>query len=112
MRAFLLAKATTAFCQPERSRSATAHWEILSCRRCAVITADLRLNEPRYASLPSIIKARKKPIELVDVKELDVTLEPRVELVHLEIASSQRTCVRVKDVAELVHRLRHEAKVV
>ena len=40
MRAFLLAKATTAFCQPERSRSATAHLEILSCRRCAVMTAD------------------------------------------------------------------------
>ena len=81
----------------------------MSVKLAAVITADLRLNEPRYASLPSIIKARKKPIEFITAEELGVTLEPRVELVHLEIASSQRTCVRVKDVAELVHRLRHEA---
>jgi len=78
----------------------------------AVITADLRLNEPRYASLPSIIKARKRPIKYIAAEELGVTVEPRVTLVNLEIASSQRTCVRVKDVAELVHRLRHDAKVV
>jgi electron transfer flavoprotein beta subunit len=78
----------------------------------AVITADLRLNEPRYASLPSIIKARKKPIEFISIDELGVPLEPRIEVVQLEIASSERTCVRVKDVAELIDRLRHEAKVV
>jgi electron transfer flavoprotein beta subunit len=78
----------------------------------AVITADLRLNEPRYASLPSIIKARKKPIEYLSANDLGVVLERRVEIVQLEAASSARTCVRVKDVAELVHRLRHEAKVV
>jgi electron transfer flavoprotein beta subunit len=78
----------------------------------AVITADLRLNEPRYASLPSIIKARKKPIEFVPIAELDLALEPRIEMLKLETASSSRTCVRVKDVAELVHRLRHEAKVI
>ncbi len=78
----------------------------------AVITADLRLNEPRYASLPSIIKARKKPIEYIAAEELDVRREPRIEPIRLEAASSQRTCVRVNDVADLVHRLRHEAKVV
>src|SRR5438067_1730146 len=78
----------------------------------AVITADLRLNEPRYASLPSIIKAHKKPIEFTTANDLGVVLERRVEIVQLEAASSARTCVRVKDVAELVHRLRHEAKVV
>jgi electron transfer flavoprotein beta subunit len=77
----------------------------------AVITADLRLNEPRYASLPSIIKARKKTIERIGNAELHVELEPRVELLSLESAASERTCVRVKDAAELVHRLRHEAKV-
>jgi electron transfer flavoprotein beta subunit len=78
----------------------------------AVITTDLRLNEPRYASLPSIIKARKKPIERVSSAELGVTLEPRVKVLRFETATSERSCVRVKDVAELVHRLRHEAKVV
>ncbi len=78
----------------------------------AIITVDLRLNEPRYASLPSIIKARKKPIEQITADELGVSLERRLEVLHLEIASSERTCVRVKDVAELVHRLRNEAKVV
>jgi electron transfer flavoprotein beta subunit len=78
----------------------------------AVITADLRLNEPRYASLPSIIKARKKPIELTSAEKLGVTIDPKVEIVRFEVASSHRTCIRVKDVAELVHRLKHEAKVV
>lgn len=85
--------------------------ETVSVKLPAVITADLRLNEPRYASLPSIIKARKKPIEYIAADELGVALDPRIEHVHLEIASSERTCVRVKDVAELVIRLRDEAKV-
>lgn len=93
-------------------REIDAGIETVTVKMPAVITADLRLNEPRYASLPSIIKARKKPIEFMAADELGVTLETRVELVHLEVATSQRTCVRVKDVAELVHRLRHEAKVV
>jgi electron transfer flavoprotein beta subunit len=93
-------------------RETDAGIETVSVKLPAVITADLRLNEPRYPSLPSIIKARKKPIEFIAAEELGVTLAPRVELVRLEIASSERTCVRVKDVAELVHRLRHEAKVV
>jgi electron transfer flavoprotein beta subunit len=78
----------------------------------AVITTDLRLNEPRYASLPSIIKARKKPIEQIAAGDLGITPERRVELLRLELASSQRTCVRVKDVPELIHRLQHEAKVI
>jgi electron transfer flavoprotein beta subunit len=78
----------------------------------AVITTDLRLNEPRYASLPSIMKARKKPLERIPYEELGVKLEPRIELLRLERASSQRTCVRVKDVDELVSRLRTEAKVI
>jgi electron transfer flavoprotein beta subunit len=78
----------------------------------AVITADLRLNEPRYASLPSIIKARKKPIETIGCDELGVHLERRIEVLKLEVASSRRTCVCVKDVHELIHRLRDEAKVI
>jgi electron transfer flavoprotein beta subunit len=73
----------------------------------------LRLNEPRYASLPSIIKARKKLIENLSADELGTTaIEPRIEVLRLETASSQRRCIRVKDVAELVQRLRHEAKAI
>jgi electron transfer flavoprotein beta subunit len=105
-------EATAAPTTARVARETDAGIETVTVKLPAVITTDLRLNEPRYASLPSIIKARKKPIESIAIEELGVTLEPRVELVHLEIASSQRTCVRVKDVAELVHRLHHEAKVI
>ena len=86
--------------------------EVVGMRLPAVITADLRLNEPRYASLPAIMKARKKPIEHTSLEALDVPLERRVEIMRLESSASQRTCVRVKNVAELVHRLREEAKIV
>jgi electron transfer flavoprotein beta subunit len=94
------------------ARETDAGIETVRVNLPAVITADLRLNDPRYASLPSIIKARKKPIETVGYEELGVQLERRVEVLKLEVASSQRTCVRVKDVHELVHRLRDEAKVI
>jgi electron transfer flavoprotein beta subunit len=86
--------------------------ETIRVKLPTVITADLRLNEPRYASLPSIIKARKNPIELTSAEELGVTIDPKVEIVRLEVASSQRTCTRVNDVTELLLRLKHEAKVV
>jgi electron transfer flavoprotein beta subunit len=93
-------------------RETDAGLETVRARLPAVITADLRLNEPRYASLPSIMKARKKPLEHIDLAVLGVTLEPRVEILRLEETTSQRTCVRVKNVEELVERLRNEAKVI
>jgi electron transfer flavoprotein beta subunit len=86
--------------------------ETVRVRLPAVITTDLRLNEPRYASLPSIMKARKKPIERISCEDLGVALERRVAVSRLERAVSQRACVRVKDVDELVCRLRREAKVI
>src|SRR5262249_43406115 len=94
------------------SRETDAGLETVSVHLPAIITADLRLNEPRYASLPSLMKARKKPIENVGMHELGVDMEPRVHILRLEEATAQRTCVRVKDVEELIHRLRHEAKVI
>ncbi len=94
------------------ARETDAGMETILVPLPVVITADLRLNEPRYASLPSIMKARKKTIERTTADELGVPLERRIEIIHLEMPSSKSTCVRVKDVAELVHRLRHEAKVV
>ncbi|MBI4325931.1 MAG: electron transfer flavoprotein subunit beta/FixA family protein [Chloroflexi bacterium] len=78
----------------------------------AVVTTDLRLNEPRYASIPSIMKARKKPIETIPFQELGVTLEPRVEVLRFEAPPPRRAGVRVKDVDELLRRLHEEAKVI
>jgi electron transfer flavoprotein beta subunit len=94
------------------TRETDAGLEMVRVRLPAVITADLRLNEPRYASLPSIMKARKKPLERVGVNELGVTLHRKVEILHLEPVTAKRTCVRVKDVGDLLRRLRDEAKVV
>jgi electron transfer flavoprotein beta subunit len=78
----------------------------------AVITCDLRLNEPRYASLPSIMKARKKPIERIPHESLSVTIEPRVVLLGVEAAQTARNGVRVADVDDLLKRLRDEKKVI
>ena len=94
------------------TRETDAGLETVRVSLPAVVTADLRLNEPRYASLPSIMKARKKPIERVAVAELGVAIEPRVQLLRLEGVRSQRNGVRVKNVDELLARLREEAKVI
>jgi len=78
----------------------------------AVVTTDLRLNEPRYASLPALMKAKKRPLETISHRDLGVSPEPKVRIVHLEQVAIDRVCVRVADAAELVHRLRYEAKVI
>ena len=77
----------------------------------AVVTADLRLNEPRYASLPSILKAKKKPTEHITIEELGVKPEPRVRLLAMELVNSQRNCEQVSSVRELINKLR-EAEVI
>ena len=68
----------------------------------AVISTDLRLNEPRYASLPSILKSRKKPIERISLADLGVPLEPRIEILNMEVVSARRSCQIARDVDELV----------
>ena len=78
----------------------------------AVITADLRLNEPRYASLPNIMKARKKPIATLKPADLGVDPAPRLRGVTVAEPPRRRAGVRVASVAELVAKLRHEAKVI
>lgn len=77
----------------------------------AVVTADLRLNEPRYASLPSILKARKKTIEQIPLTSLDFTIEPRLSIVSMEAINAQRTCSFVNSVDELIAKCRDEAGV-
>jgi electron transfer flavoprotein beta subunit len=78
----------------------------------AVITTDLRLNEPRYASLPNIMKARKKPIETVKPADLGVDPTPRLTVLKVVEPAKRRAGVKVASVAELVNKLRNEAKVI
>ena len=86
--------------------------ETLSLDLPAVITTDLRLNEPRYASLPNIMKARKKPIETLKPEDLGVDPAPRLTLVSVAEPPKRQAGVKVGSVAELVQKLRAEAKVI
>ncbi|MDE2007849.1 MAG: electron transfer flavoprotein subunit beta/FixA family protein [Rhodospirillales bacterium] len=78
----------------------------------AVITTDLRLNEPRYASLPNIMKARKKPIATMTPADLGVDPAPRLTVVSVAEPAKRQAGVKVGSVAELVAKLRNEAKVI
>jgi electron transfer flavoprotein beta subunit len=72
----------------------------------AVVTADLRLNEPRYASLPSILKARKKEIEIIPYAELQLEIAPQLELLSMKSEISQRRCVMLEGVNSLMEIIR------
>jgi electron transfer flavoprotein beta subunit len=86
--------------------------ESVTLKMPAVITTDLRLNEPRYASLPNIMKAKKKPIEVLAPDALGVDPAPRLKVLKVEEPSKRQSGVKVKTVAELVEKLRNEAKVI
>ena len=86
--------------------------ETLALTLPAIVTADLRLNEPRYASLPNIMKARKKPIETIAPDALGVDPAPRLTLVSVAEPPKRSAGKKVGSVAELVDRLRTEAKVI
>ena len=77
----------------------------------AIVTTDLRLNEPRYASLPNIMKAKKKPIDEKTAEELGVDLAPRLKVLKVVEPKGQRSGKRVASVAELVDKLKNEAQV-
>lgn len=77
----------------------------------AIVTADLRLNEPRYASLPNIMKAKKKPLEERQPSDYGLVIEERLEVVRLEEPPTRAAGIKVKSVAELVERLKTEAGV-
>jgi electron transfer flavoprotein beta subunit len=78
----------------------------------AVITTDLRLNEPRYPSLPGIVKAKKKPLEEISLSELGVDATPKVRVVKMSLPAERKAGVKVEDVAALVDKLQNEAKVI
>jgi electron transfer flavoprotein beta subunit len=86
--------------------------ETLSLKLPCVVTTDLRLNEPRYASLPNIMKAKQKPLATMKPEELGVDIAPRVVVLKTAEPQGRKAGIKVKDVAELVGKLKSEAKVI
>ncbi|MDC6451865.1 electron transfer flavoprotein subunit beta/FixA family protein [Alphaproteobacteria bacterium] len=78
----------------------------------AVISTDLRLNEPRYASLPNIMKAKKKPISEIKVDDLKIDIKQRLDILKVEEPSKRQSGIMVKTIEELVDKLKNEAKVI
>jgi electron transfer flavoprotein beta subunit len=78
----------------------------------AIVTTDLRLNEPRYASLPNIMKAKRKPIDEINVGDLNIDIEPRLEILKVEEPKSREAGIMVKSVDEMIEKLKNEAKVI
>jgi len=86
--------------------------ETLSAEMPAVITTDLRLNEPRYASLPNIMKAKRKPLEELSLEELGVKIENKVTTLKVESPPERQEGVKVETVDQLIDKLKNEAKVI
>ena len=86
--------------------------ETLEVNIPAIVTCDLRLNEPRYASLPNIMKAKKKPLEQISSTDLGIDTKPRIEQIKVEEPPKRKAGVKVSSVAELVQKLKNEAKVI
>ena len=86
--------------------------ETISITLPAVVTTDLRLNEPRYASLPNIMKAKKKPIDTYSPEDLGVEVAPRLSIIKVEPPPVRQAGVMVETADELVDKLRNEAKVI
>ena len=78
----------------------------------AIVSVDLRLNEPRYASLPNIMKAKKKPLDSLTVDDLGVDITPRLTIVKVEEPAAREAGIKVANVKELVEKLKNEAKVI
>lgn len=93
------------------TREVDAGLQTISVKLPAVLTSDLRLNQPRYASLPNIMKAKKKPLETTTPTALGVSTEPRLTVLKTEEPARRKTGIKVKSVAELVEKLRSEAGV-
>jgi len=86
--------------------------ETLSLPLPAVITTDLRLNEPRYATLPNIMKAKKKPLDTVQPADLGVDVSPRLTTLKVVEPAARGAGIKVADVAQLIDKLKNEAKVI
>ena len=86
--------------------------ETIEINTPAIVTCDLRLNEPRYASLPNIMKAKKKPIEQMNASDLGVDTAPKIQQIKVEEPPKRKAGIKVSSVAELVQKLKNEAKVI
>ena len=86
--------------------------ETVSIALPAIVTTDLRLNEPRYVTLPNIMKAKKKPLETVKPADLGVDVAPRLKTLKVAEPASRKAGIKVADVAALVDKLKNEAKVI
>jgi electron transfer flavoprotein beta subunit len=84
----------------------------VECQLPAIVTTDLRLNEPRYASLPGIMKAKSKPFKKTNPAELGVDVKPRIQVVKLSHPPARKAGIKVPDVATLMDKLKNEAKVI
>ena len=98
--------------QVKVTREVDGGLETLSLNTPAVITTDLRLNEPRYVTLPNIMKAKKKPLETVKPADLGVDVAPRIKTLKVSEPPKRGAGVKVPDVATLVAKLKNEAKVI
>ena len=96
----------------EVTREIDGGLETVAVKLPAVVTTDLRLNEPRYVTLPNIMKAKKKTLDVVKPQDLGVDLAPRLKTLRVEEPSKRKAGVLVKSVDELVTKLRNEAKVI
>jgi electron transfer flavoprotein beta subunit len=86
--------------------------ETIALKLPALVTTDLRLNEPRYASLPNIMKAKKKPIEIINIADLGVDVSPTLDTLKVEPPPVRKGGIKVADVATLIDKLKNEAKVI
>ena len=86
--------------------------QTVSLKLPAIVTTDLRLNEPRYASLPNIMKAKKKPLEVLIPIALGVSCAGTLQTLKVEAPAARSAGIKVKSVAELVEKLKNEAKVI
>ncbi|MGR5069466.1 MULTISPECIES: electron transfer flavoprotein subunit beta/FixA family protein [Vibrio] len=93
------------------TREVDAGLEVLNMPLPAVVTCDLRLNEPRYASLPNIMKAKRKPLDSIDIASLGIDTTPRFKAVSYAVPEQRKGGVMVSSVEELIEKLKNEAKV-
>jgi electron transfer flavoprotein beta subunit len=110
--ATFVSKVTLADGRARVVREVDGGMETLSIQLPAVLTTDLRLNEPRYATLPNIMKAKKKPMEVLKPADLGVDVAPRLKTLKVSEPPARQAGVKVPDVATLVAKLKNEAKVI
>ena len=105
-------KVTIANGEAEVMREIDGGMETVAIKLPAIITTDLRLNTPRYATLPNIMKAKKKPLDMVTPESLGVDVTPRLKTLKVVEPAKRKGGVMVPDIATLIDKLRHEAKVI